>query len=287
MNGYVQLPEDKQNPLTFNQGLGLLGGAFGVNIGRQIIADKLSDATFENTRGYLPENDITEAVNQIIGQGTKPKLVMGEEEDLMRDMLNNPSPPIKKILEYLKQKSPSLENTVREAYKDSVKADAVHSRTFYLPHTHGVYLNLEYFPGKAILAHELGHAANRNFLERGKIIGKTIAKIQDISKLMRGPSRTIATLTPIIQALQGKKYEDISYTPALINLGVNVPTLADEFTASARAMKYLGGEKGILEGLKHGGKGLIPAFGTYLLYAGTPLVTTAVMRGIRKYQQEH
>jgi uncharacterized protein YcfJ len=116
---------------------------------------------------------------------------------------------------------------------------------------------------EAILAHELGHAKNYAGKLRNPLIGGRLA-----SRLVGGGGT--AALTGAIAGGQ----EDPSWTPGMVNLGLNAPVLADEAMATGRALKYMTKQHGVLKGLGRSAA-LAPAFGSYAAIAGTPLAITA------------
>lgn len=123
---------------------------------------------------------------------------------------------------------------------------------------------------EAVIAHELGHAKNyasklRKPLMGGRALGTYLG------------GGTTAAITGAMAA--GDK--DPSWTPGLVNLGINAPILADEAVASGRALRYMTKQHGLLKGLAKSAP-LAPAFGSYAAIAGTPLAITAY----RKHKQK-
>lgn len=117
---------------------------------------------------------------------------------------------------------------------------------------------------EATIAHEMGHAKNWSPLRKHH---------QKISPLTSSLARNSTTLSSAYAAIQ----DNPDWTPANINLLANAPKLLDEGLASARAVKYMMGTKGLKSGLSQS-KHLLPAFGTYAASAIAPYAITGARK---------
>jgi hypothetical protein len=125
-------------------------------------------------------------------------------------------------------------------------------------------------PREGILAHELGHA-----LSHQNIKGLTGATIG--SKLLSGMAGLGSLLHTVHKAQKATRPEDLSYAAPIAASATTLPILADEAMASAKALKYLthvhGLKGGLLKALP-----LLPAFGSYLVGASSPIIGNYMAR---------
>jgi hypothetical protein len=122
----------------------------------------------------------------------------------------------------------------------------------------------------AVIAHELGHLKNDV-----QVASKWGAKVRIPYHIIDMISRigSGVALGPTLYEAATQKGKDLSYKPGVIQAILSSPMLAEEAAASVRATAMLMKEHGALKG---GAKALplLPAFGTYAMVAGSPLLVT-------------
>lgn len=123
----------------------------------------------------------------------------------------------------------------------------------------------------SLIAHELGHAKNFEALQAfgEQVVGKYY-KAQEASRTWGKYSLIPTTLLAAGSASK-------SYAPGVIQAILTSPMIAEEVAASARATAHLIREHGVGKGLVKS-LPLVPAFATYAVVAGAPLLITYLRR---------
>lgn len=127
-------------------------------------------------------------------------------------------------------------------------------------------VNVSHSSAPSVLAHELGHATGKNIPWGLYAASKGLGGIGAIGAMI-GQAFTDSGSTAD---------NAITYAPAAISL----PFLAEEARASMRGLRGLhrvGGKGMALRGLLS----LLPAFGTYALSAGAPIISGKIMHTLR------
>ena len=139
----------------------------------------------------------------------------------------------------------------------------------------GSSINIPSGAHDSILAHELGHSKNQEYLD---ILGKKLNMGRAGKSILKGftgvSGNKLAPLSTLGSTVAAFNQDDPTYTPGLINAGVHAPRLLDEAMASGHAAKYLIGQHGLGKGLLKS-LPLLPAFGTYAAGAALPSLITA------------
>jgi hypothetical protein len=146
-------------------------------------------------------------------------------------------------------------------------------------------INLPPGAHESFAAHEVGHV--RNWEQLRQVANKLGLKdrTRELTRSAYLKSRKLAPDVGMGATLYSGLAEDPSYKPAVANLALHAPMLADEGIASARAAQYLVKQHGLMQGLRKA-RPLAPAFGTYATFAAAPFAITAGRKALRARREK-